>query len=119
MERAELSGDLRQHRLQVLPFTGTDDLLRVDDVALGPVTNDPHGGGDLQLLYALSEHLRNPNLHRELITSLDSSVPSHLLAFLAEESRLTGGRRMPVPTLEEVLQRRDGTPTPDRLPVSE
>ena len=102
MEKAEVTGDVRQHRLQISHFTGTTESLRIEDVPLGPAISDPHGGGDLQLLYALHEHLTS-GTHNELISSLESSVPSHVIAFLAEESRTGGGMRLPVPSIARVL----------------
>ncbi len=101
MEKAELTGDLRRHQLQISHFTGERDRLSVEDIPLGPAL-DSHGGGDLQLLFALAGHLTE-GTYRELITSLESSVPSHLLAFLAEESRMQGGQRLRVPSVAEVL----------------
>jgi hypothetical protein len=96
-ERAEIQGDVHQHRLLVSHFTGAKDVLRIEEVGLPAFGTDSHGGGDYELLVALGEHLRDGR-HAELVTSLAASVPSHTLAFLAEESRRAGGAPLAVPT---------------------
>src|SRR5690606_31810927 len=98
-DRAEVSGDLLAGRLEVSHFTGRKDEVRVEDVRL-PATRDSHGGGDLELLRILGEHL-TASRHEELVSSLHASLPSHSLAFLAEESRHNGGIRVRVPRSEE------------------
>jgi hypothetical protein len=99
MDGGELIGDLHQGRLSVLEFTGRKDVLRSRDIPI-PITNDHHGGGDLALLQALHAYLTTGE-HREIITSLDSSLISHVLAFLADESRMKGGAPLPVPAIFE------------------
>ncbi|HEX7090598.1 MAG TPA: Gfo/Idh/MocA family oxidoreductase [Longimicrobiales bacterium] len=94
-DEAELFGDVRRNRLEISHFVGRKDELLVEEVAL-PGTADSHGGGDLALLQALNEHL-NGGEHLSLVTSLETSLPSHVLAFLAEESRRNGSRRIEVP----------------------
>lgn len=95
-ERAEILGDVHQNRLTVSHFTGAKDVMRVEDVGLSAFGTDSHGGGDYELLVALGEHLRDGS-HAEMVTSLSASVPSHVLAFLAEESRRAGGMPREVP----------------------
>lgn len=87
-DTAELVGDLHQGRLEISYFTGRKDELHVEAVPL-PVTVDSHGGGDLELLYALHRHLARGG-DDEVVTSLRSSLMSHVLAFLADDSRLQG-----------------------------
>jgi len=109
LEKAEIEGDLRQQRLTISHFTGEKDVLRIEEVPLGPPT-DSHGGGDLQLLLMLYEHLTEGK-HRELITSLESSVTSHVLAFLAEDSRVANGGRVRVPEVADVIDPANAPPT--------
>jgi hypothetical protein len=97
-EEGELVGDLHRNELYISHFTAEPDLMRSEHVPLSPGGGDSHGGGDLQLLYVLYEHLTRDE-HRELVTSLPSSLASHVLAFLAEDSRLAGGTRMPGPDI--------------------
>lgn len=113
-DTAELIGDLHRGVLNISHFTGRKDELRVDPVPL-PETVDSHGGGDLELLYALHEHLTTGG-HEGIVTSLKSSITSHVLAFLAEDSRLKR-RRLPVPNIFSPRRKRKKQPAP--LPVPE
>jgi predicted dehydrogenase len=103
-DKGELVGDLKNDELYISHFTGERDAIRIEHVSV-PAYGDSHGGGDLQLLVVLYEHFVHGK-HKELVTSLHSSIASHILAFLAEESRTTGGGRVPVP---EILTRRPAT----------
>jgi hypothetical protein len=84
-DTAELRGDLHHGRLEISHFSGGKDELRVEPIPL-PETEDSHGGGDLALLHALHEHLTSGG-HNDIMTSLRSSLPSHVLAFLADDAR--------------------------------
>lgn len=95
-DRAELTGDLHRGVLEINHFTGHKDELRVEPVPI-PEAEDSHGGGDLQLLHTLHSHLQE-GAETEVMTSLKSSVPSHVLAFLADESR-TRRRRLTMPKI--------------------
>jgi len=94
LDDAEITGDLYRRRLRISPFTGVPYELDEREVDL-PEVEDRHGGGDLGLLRALSEHLAD-GTHAEIMSSLQTSVLSHVLAFLAEDSRVGGGVRLPV-----------------------
>ncbi len=94
LDEAEITGDLYRERLRVSRFTGEPGRLDERELDL-PTAEDRHGGGDLGLLKALGEHLRS-GAHKEIVSSLASSVQSHVLAFLAEDSRAAGGARLPV-----------------------
>jgi hypothetical protein len=96
-DRAELTGNLLRGQLTVSHFTGTTDQFRIEEIELPPET-DSHGGGDLHLIHSLYEHLTEGK-HASLVTSLESSLPSHALAFLAEESRKEGAVKIPVPEI--------------------
>lgn len=96
-DRAELTGNLLHGRLTISRFTGKPEEFRIEEVEL-PVPGDSHGGGDLQLLRMLYEHLAE-GAHAPMMTSLESSLPSHALAFLAEESRKEGAVKMPIPEI--------------------
>ena len=99
MDDAELVGDLHRGQLTIYPFTGRKDDLRPEPVDI-PAAEDHHGGGDLALLETLYDHLTTGN-QEEVMTSLHSSIASHVLAFLAEESRTQGGSPLPVPAIFE------------------
>ncbi len=94
LDDAEINGDLHRGEIAVSPFTGAPGVMRPFAPPLP--WGDHHGGGDLALLRTLYEHLEN-GAHREVVTSLESSVTSHVLAFLADDSRLQGGIPLPVP----------------------
>jgi hypothetical protein len=96
-DTAELTGNLLRGRLTISHFTGTIDELRVEEIDLPPTT-ESHGGGDLHLLHMLYEHLTEGR-HSGLVTSLQSALPSHALAFLAEESRKDGAIKKPIPEI--------------------
>jgi hypothetical protein len=97
MDRAELVGDLYEGRLALHEFTGRRNDVRTREIPV-PVADDHHGGGDLALLRTLHEHLTT-GAHREVMTSLETSIASHVLAFLADDSRRNGGAPMPVPAI--------------------
>lgn len=94
LDEAEITGDLYRGWLRVSPFTGEPYQLDEREVDL-PTVWDRHGGGDLGLLQALGEHLTD-GTHAEIMSSLQASVLSHVLAFLAEDSRAAGGVPLPV-----------------------
>jgi hypothetical protein len=95
-DSAELVGDLHQGSLEISHFTGRKDELRTEPLPI-PEAADSHGGGDLQLLHSLHEHLTEGS-ESEVMTSLRSSLPSHAIAFIAEESRRRR-RRLAVPDI--------------------
>ena len=109
-DSAELVGDLHQGRLEISHFTGRKDEIRVEPVPI-PEAEDSHGGGDLHLLYSLHDHLTS-GTEPEVMTSLRSSLPSHAIAFIAEESRRRR-RRLAVPNIFGPEPRRRARP---RLP---
>ena len=97
MDDAELRGDLHQGALAIHRFTGRPDEVVTEQIPL-PRVDDHHGGGDLALLETLYEHLVHGH-HAEVMTSLRSSLASHALAFLADDSRRKGGSPLPVPAI--------------------
>lgn len=99
MDEAEINGDLHRSEITVSPFTGEPGLIRPFAPPM-PAPGDPHGGGDLALLRTLYEHLET-GAHYEVMTSLETSITSHVLAFLADQSRLQGGVPLPVPAVFE------------------
>ena len=103
MDGAELIGDLHRGELVVQHFTGRKDELRPERVPI-PLADDHHGGGDAALLRTLHEHLTT-DAHQQVMTSLSSAIVSHVLAFLADESRMMGGSPLPVPAIFERVRR--------------
>ncbi|HEX6306649.1 MAG TPA: Gfo/Idh/MocA family oxidoreductase [Longimicrobiales bacterium] len=99
LDDAEIAGDLLHGRLSLTPLTGRVGSARSERIPV-PCSDDHHGGGDLALLHTLREHLLT-GAHGHVMSSLESSIASHVLAFLADESRLKGGSPMPVPAIFE------------------
>ena len=97
MDGAELTGDLYRGRLSLQEFEGRVAPPPVREIEL-PMAEDHHGGGDLALLRTLHEHMTS-GAHHEVMTSLRTSLVSHVLAFLADESRTKGGTPLPVPAI--------------------
>lgn len=90
----ELSGDVQRGELVLTRFTGLVGEVEEERIPLPP-GGDPHGGGDLEMLRGLDEHLREGK-HAGMVTSLRQSIAGHVLAFLAEESRLRDNVKLPV-----------------------
>src|SRR5690606_30092450 len=97
LDDAEIGGDLLHGRLTITPLTGRVGPAPPHEVPLPP-SDDHHGGGDFALLRTLHEHLTT-GAHTHVMSSLESSIASHVLAFLADESRLRGGAPLPVPAI--------------------
>ena len=91
-DRGEITGNLRPGELRISRFSGHKDVLDVTEISLDQ-PDDSHGGGDLHLLLALHEHLAS-GAHADVMTSLETSLGSHVLAFLAEESRTRDNAKM-------------------------
>jgi hypothetical protein len=113
----EISGNLRRGRLSVSRFSGVKDQLDTEDIAL-PEPTDSHGGGDLELLRALHEHLTE-HKHADIMTSLERSLSSHVVAFLAEESRLRDNVKVSVSPrmIPAALRRLPGEAIPEPIPM--
>jgi predicted dehydrogenase len=118
-DQGEISGNLRRGELVVSRFSGQKDELLPEVVAL-PETTDSHGGGDLELLRALYEHLTETK-HADIMTSLERSLTSHVVAFLAEESRLQDNVKVAVSPwlIPAALRQPAGEALPEPLPVPE
>ncbi|MBR9988590.1 MAG: Gfo/Idh/MocA family oxidoreductase [Gemmatimonadetes bacterium] len=99
LDDAEINGDLVHGRLTVTPLSGRREVKT--EVIPVPCADDHHGGGDLALLRTLYEHLVT-GAHSHVMSSLESSIASHVLAFLADESRRMSGSPMPVPAIFQV-----------------
>ncbi|MEN8156626.1 MAG: Gfo/Idh/MocA family oxidoreductase [Bacteroidota bacterium] len=65
------------------------------DVSMGTDLESGHGGGDYGLVHDFVQAISQQDA--SLLTStIDASVESHLMGFMAEESRLNGGKSMEV-----------------------
>jgi len=63
------------------------------DVSMGSEIESAHGGGDYGLVHDFVQAISQQNVSL-LSSTIDASVESHLMGFMAEESRLNGGASM-------------------------
>ena len=90
----EVYGDMEEGVLHFTRFGGKEELIDVNmgaDVAL----DDGHGGGDYCLYRDFKEYITTGNQSVSR-TSIEKSIESHVVGFLAEESRRRGGEAMRV-----------------------
>ena len=81
--QATLRGSSTENELVVYDHvTGREEMIRPGTLAGG------HGGGDTGLMHAFVAAVRNPD--HEVLSSARASLQSHLMAFAAEEARVTG-----------------------------
>lgn len=78
----EIRGDMLLNEIEVSVFGKGKELITPEVVESG------HGGGDLKLFEDFIDSLKNSR--RESRTTVKLSVESHLMAFAAERSRITG-----------------------------
>lgn len=90
--KGEIIGDMENKYFDVTIFgKGTE---RVDITKLG-IDLSGHGGGDIQLVKEFIEYV---NGNCQARSSATASLESHLMAFAAEQSRLEGGKVIPIIT---------------------
>jgi predicted dehydrogenase len=90
--KGEIIGDMENKYFDVTIFgKGTQ---RVDITKLG-IDLSGHGGGDIQLVKEFIEYV---NGNCQARSSATASLESHLMAFAAEQSRLEGGKVIPIIT---------------------
>ena len=90
----EVYGDMEEGILHYTRFGGKEELIDVNaDSEVD--TDDGHGGGDYYLYRDFKEYITTgkPSVSR---TSIDKSIESHLVGFLAEESRKNGGKTIQI-----------------------
>ncbi|MFH2114736.1 MAG: Gfo/Idh/MocA family oxidoreductase, partial [Spirochaetota bacterium] len=85
-EKGEIRGALEKQELEVFDFvSGKTHRIILDT----PKSGNGHAGGDESLMEHLIQHIRWPE-RIPLDTGLSSAIQSHVMAFAAEESRMTG-----------------------------
>jgi len=78
-EKGEIRGAMERNEIEISDFSSRDKtVITLDSSESG------HGGGDDKFVQAFLRHLNDPSY--PLVSSLDKSVQSHLMAFAAEES---------------------------------
>ncbi len=85
----EIEGDLERNELIVRRFGCGEEVLHLDDQKSEFAG---HGGGDAGLVGQLCDLIASGG--DEVLTGIDASVESHVMALAAEASRLNGGETM-------------------------
>ena len=86
----EIDLDEEKGVIEVKRFAQDKEIIKISDLTLS--SNLAHGGGD----YMLIENLYDAITTGHNTTTLDESIESHLMAILAEKSRLQNGKVMNV-----------------------
>ena len=91
--RGELVGDMEAETIRVMPFIGEEELI---DVRTLSDDFSGHGGGDGRLVTSFLDLLQGTEKLDPALSSIDRSVESHVAAFAAEQSRVSGGHLVEV-----------------------
>jgi hypothetical protein len=86
-EKGEIHGDLGLGSIRIVKYSGVrrkDDIRQID-----LDTKGGHGGGDEHMFQSFIKTIEKNNSDYNL-TSAEASLQSHLLSFVAEDSRLNG-----------------------------
>ncbi len=85
----EIEGDLDTNTLVLRRFGQPDEKIELDAIT---DRFAGHGGGDAKMMAYMCSLFENGEPQGQVLTSVDVSVESHLMALAAEESRLQGGK---------------------------
>lgn len=84
----EIDLDEERRELIIKRFSQKDEVITFNQL---PDVTGGHGGGDMGLVNAFYQSLLSD---KNMCTTLESSIESHLMAFAAEESRLNEGEKI-------------------------
>jgi len=88
--KGELYGDASETSITHYDFaTQKTENLNPSDSALGDAIDSGHGGGDAGIVEVLYEYLTK-GYEGDLLSEISVSAKNHMIAFAAEESRVTG-----------------------------
>lgn len=87
--RGSIRADMDTNKIYVTTF---DQPTEEIDVLSYTTDMSGHGGGDVRMLEEFLEYLRGERAMSKTLTTLETSIESHRMALLAEESRLNGGK---------------------------
>ncbi len=82
----EIEGNMEEKQIILRRFGKAEEMIKVDDYL---DTMAGHGGGDGKLMQAVYTCLNEEN--GKMLTSIDASIESHVMALAAEKSRLNKG----------------------------
>lgn len=86
--KGEIAADQGKNVITVTPFGGTPVVYDINKTA---ADLSGHGGGDNRMLDEMFTALENGG---EMVSSIKTSVHTHMLAFAAEKSRREGGKQI-------------------------
>lgn len=90
--RGEILANDRDQIIEIKRFDGTFDVKpEIIDIKAMTEPLEGHGGGDARMMKEFIEYVQNKH-HKTMLTAIDRSVDSHILAFAAEESRMKDGQ---------------------------
>ena len=90
--KGTIEGNMDESRLVWKDFLGHQEIY---DVSVNKEEMAGHGGGDKLMMDELVQLIRGDSMG-SMQTSIEQSIESHLVALLAEESRLRNGESLPV-----------------------
>ena len=95
--QGEIFGDVEENTLTLNVFGKESKVIDVNEFSEGVDLDGGHGGGDTFLFRDFVEYLTTG---KESVTrtTIDQSIESHVMGFLAEESRLNNGKSIDLPT---------------------
>jgi hypothetical protein len=99
--KGEVYGDAGETTVDLYSFaTRQHEIISTEATTTGDTIVSGHGGGDPGIVDALYKYLTD-EISEEGLSEIGISVDNHMIAFAAEESRLTGK----VVEMEEYLNR--------------
>lgn len=87
--RGCIEGHMDKNLVVYEPFGG--EKVEIDITKLGESLAG-HGGGDYRMMDRFIELMQNPEANKSMGTTIERSIESHVVALLAEESRINGGK---------------------------
>ena len=91
--KGSIEGHMDRNVVVYEPFGG--EKVEIDITKLGESLAG-HGGGDDRMMDRFVELMQNPDSETGMMTAVERSIESHVVALLAEESRLNGGKCLEV-----------------------
>lgn len=90
--KGEITANDRDQIIQIQRFDGTFDVKPVIiDIKAESEPLLGHGGGDARMMREFIEYVEKGSILKTMLTSIDRSVDSHIMAFAAETSRMQAG----------------------------
>lgn len=91
--KGSIEGHMDENIVIYEPFGGEKEI--IDIKKLGESLTG-HGGGDDRMMDRFVELMQEPDAKQGMLTTIERSIESHVVALLAEESRINGGKCLEV-----------------------